>query len=320
MFIIVFQGGIMKKLLPYLMIAFGASLWGIIAIFVRELKDAGLTEMEIVTVRVAFASLFLVLIGGLRYRDQFFIHVRKLPLFIGTGIFSIVFFNYCYFSTINQMNVSIAVILLYTSPAIVVILSFIFLKEPLHKKKVGAVVGTIIGCIFVAGMSAEQTSSITLVGLLTGLGSGLGYALYTIFGKLALNHYKPFTVTLYTFIVATVALLPFSGIWGKLDILFSLKVLFYSVGLGLIPTVLAYFVYTWGLGKTEGSKAAVIATVEPVVATIVGILIYQEQMSVGQFFGALLILASVILVNLPEKARKLDSLINKDEKSTGSFN
>lgn len=310
----------MKKLLPYLMIAFGASLWGIIAIFVRELKDAGLTEMEIVTVRVAFASLFLVLIGGLRYRDQFFIHVRKLPLFIGTGIFSIVFFNYCYFSTINQMNVSIAVILLYTSPAIVVILSFIFLKEPLHKKKVGAVVGTIIGCIFVAGMSAEQTSSITLVGLLTGLGSGLGYALYTIFGKLALNHYKPFTVTLYTFIVATVALLPFSGIWGKLDILFSLKVLFYSVGLGLIPTVLAYFVYTWGLGKTEGSKAAVIATVEPVVATIVGILIYQEQMSVGQFFGALLILASVILVNLPEKARKLDSLINKDEKSTGSFN
>lgn len=320
MFIIVFQGGIMKKLLPYLMIAFGASLWGIIAIFVRELKDAGLTEMEIVTVRVAFASLFLVLIGGLRYRDQFFIHVRKLPLFIGTGIFSIVFFNYCYFSTINQMNVSIAVILLYTSPAIVVILSFIFLKEPLHKKKVGAVVGTIIGCIFVAGMSAEQTSSITLVGLLTGLGSGLGYALYTIFGKLALNHYKPFTVTLYTFIVATVALLPFSGIWGKLDILFSLKVLFYSVGLGLIPTVLAYFVYTWGLGKTEGSKAAVIATVEPVVATIVGILIYQEQMSVGQFLGALLILASVILVNLPEKARKLDSLINKDEKSTGSFN
>lgn len=308
-------GGIMKKLLPYLMIAFGASLWGLIAVFVRELKAAGLTEMEIVTVRVTFASIILIVIGGVAYRKELKIQLNKLPLFIGTGIFSIVFFNYCYFSTINQMDVSIAVILLYTSPAFVTILSFLFLKEPLHRKKIGAVIGTIIGCILIAGISSEQTSTITLAGVLTGLGSGLGYALYTIFGKFALAHYKPFTVTLYTFIVATVFLLPFSGIWGKLDILFSSRVLLISIGLGLVPTVLAYFVYTWGLGRTESSKAAIIATVEPVVATILGILVYQEKIGGIQFVGALLIFLSVIIVNLPEK-RKGELSIN--EKNTGS--
>lgn len=309
----------MRKLLPYLMIAFGASLWGLIAVFVRELKAAGLTEMEIVTVRVTFASICLILIGLVAYRNQLQIHLKRLPLFIGTGIFSIVFFNYCYFSTINQMDVSMAVILLYTSPAFVTILSFLFLKEPLHRKKIGAVIGTIVGCFLIAGISSEQTSTITFIGVLTGLGSGLGYALYTIFGKFALAHYQPFTVTLYTFVVATAALLPFSGIWGKLDILFSSRILLISIGLGLIPTVLAYFVYTWGLGRTEGSKAAIIATVEPVVATILGIVVYGEKMGGIQFIGAMLILLSVIVVNLPGRREKWGNKVNKEEKSTGSL-
>lgn len=297
-----FYGGNMKKIYPYLMIAFGASLWGLIALFVRELKEAGFTEMEIVTIRVSFATLFLLMIGGAGYRKELKIHIKKLPIFIGTGILSIVFFNYCYFATINQLSISIAVILLYTAPAFVTVLSFIFLKEPLYKKKVIAVAGTIMGCIFIAG--AVDASNITLIGTLTGLGAGLGYALYTIFGKFALVHYKPFTVTFYTFLVASIALLPFSGIWGKMDILLSIKVLAVSAGLGLIPTVLAYFVYTWGLEKTEGSKAAVIATVEPVVAMLIGIYLFQEQLSLPQFFGVFLILVSVIIVNLPQREER----------------
>lgn len=309
----------MKKLLPYFMIAFGAALWGLIAIFVRELKLAGLSEMEIVTVRVTWATIFLLTIGVVGYRNQLSINVRKIPLFVGTGILSIVFFNYCYFSTINQMSVSLAVILLYTSPAFVTILSFIFLKEPLHTKKILAVIGTIVGCICIAGIQTGNATSITLVGILTGLGSGLGYALYTIFGKFALKHYKPFTVTLYTFIVATVALLPFSGIWGKLEILFSSKVLLYSAGLGLIPTVLAYFVYTWGLEKTEGSKAAVIATVEPVVAMLIGLVVFQETLGVPQLLGSLLILSSVIIVNLPGRKKGITMELNGDKKSSGSI-
>lgn len=291
----------MKKFLPYFMIAFGASLWGLIAIFVRELKAAGLTEMEIVTIRVTTAAIFLLIIGGMAYRDQFKIKISQLPLFVGTGICSIVFFNFCYFSAINQMSVSLAVILLYTAPAFVTILSFFFLKEALTKKKILAVFLTIFGCILVAGIQTEHSSTISIIGLLTGLGAGIGYALYTILGKVALTSNKPYTVTLYTFIIATIGLLPFSGIWGKLDILFSSKVLIYSFGLGLIPTVLAYFVYTWGLEKTEGSKAAIIATVEPVVAMFIGIVIFQESLALLQVVGAAIILIAVVTVNLPGK-------------------
>lgn len=61
----------MKKLLPFLMISLGASLWGIIAVFVKGLGEYGFSAMEIVAVRVFFAAIFLVLLGIMRFRNCF---------------------------------------------------------------------------------------------------------------------------------------------------------------------------------------------------------------------------------------------------------
>lgn len=302
---------IMKRLLPYFMIAAGASLWGIIAFFVKGLADFGFAPMEIVAIRVIYAALFLLLIGLFRYRDQMKLKtIKDVKLFLGTGILSIVFFNFCYFTAISQMDISIAVILLYTSPAFVTILSFIFLKENLTVNKVLAVLGTIIGCILIAGVSSGD-SNVTLIGVITGLGSGLGYALYTIFGKFALKKYQPYTITFYTFTIAALFLLPITQLWQKFDLILNGQVMFYGMGLALIPTVLAFFLYTWGLEKTEGSKAAVIATVEPVVATLLGVMLYGERLGLIQMAGAVLILCSVIIVNVTFRKRGAKPLEEK---------
>lgn len=109
-----------------MMIAAGASLWGLIAFFVKGLTSLGFSAMEIVTLRVVFASIILVIIGIAASRPQMKISLRDIHLFAGTGILSIVFFNWCYFTAINQLTISIAVILLYTSPAFVALLSFFF--------------------------------------------------------------------------------------------------------------------------------------------------------------------------------------------------
>ncbi|WP_342590327.1 DMT family transporter [Cytobacillus eiseniae] len=292
-------------MMPYLMIAAGASLWGIIALFVKGLGEYGFTPMEIVAIRVIVAALVLLIIGAVRLRKK--MKLKKwtdIRFFIGTGIFSVVFFNYCYFTTIGQMNISIAVILLYTSPAFVTILSYLFLKEKLTLNKIIAVFGTIIGCVLIAGLTMGD-GTITFIGIITGLGAGLGYALYTIFSKFALMKYEPYTITLYTFVVAAIALIPVTQLWNKYENLLDVNVLLYSIGLGLIPTVLAYFIYTWGLEKIEGSKAAIIATVEPVVATMLGVLLYGERLTFIQIIGALFILGSVIIVNMTFRKRSL---------------
>lgn len=294
------------------MIASGASLWGIIAFFVKGLGNYNFTAMEIVAIRVIFAAIFLLIIGIVRYPKEMKLkQVKDVRLFVGTGILSIVFFNFCYFTTISQMNISVAVILLYTSPAFVTILSFMFLKENLTITKIAAVAGTIIGCVLIAGISMGD-SNITFIGIITGLGSGLGYALYTIFGKFALEKYQPFTITFYTFLIAAIALIPVTRLWTKLEIILDINVLLYGIGLGLIPTVLAYFLYTWGLEKTEGSKAAIIATVEPVVATVLGVLLYGERLGFFQIIGALLIIGSVLIVNISFRKKSINQSEDTD--------
>lgn len=255
--------------------------------------------MEIVAVRVVTAAVLLALIGILKYRSHLKISFTDAPLFVGTGICSIVLFNWCYFSAINQMNLSIAVILLYTAPAFVTVLSYFFLKEKMDSVKLISVAGTILGCVLIAGLSVTDAATVSAGGLLTGLGAGFGYALYSIFGKFALKKYSPFTVTLYTFIVAAITLFPITGLWKKGSVLSSGDVLLYGIGLGLFPTVIAYLCYTKGLERIDSSKAAIIATVEPVIATLLSVLLYGEGFGVVQGIGSTIIILSVLLINLP---------------------
>jgi drug/metabolite transporter (DMT)-like permease len=297
----------MGKLGPIILIAISAIMWGIIAIFVRKLSSLGFTPMEIVTIRVVTALLLLGIIGLLKYPGQMKIHLRDSKYFIGTGIFSIVLFNWCYFSSINQLSLSFAVILLYTAPTFVVVLSYLFLKERMDALKIISVVGTLIGCTLIVGINLKETPSMNLMGILTGLGAGFGYALYTIFGKFALVKYRPFTVTFYTFLVASITLLLFTDLFEKGSILLTSEVILYGLGLGLFPTVLAYLFYTKGLEKMEGSKASIIATVEPVAATLLSVFLYKEDFGVLQFIGTAIILLSVILINLPKAFFKINN-------------
>jgi drug/metabolite transporter (DMT)-like permease len=282
------------------MIAAAALMWGLIGFFVKGLSAAGLSPMEIVALRAGTAVVILLAIGLVKFRRHLKIKGGDLPLFIGTGWMSIVFFNWCYFTAIEKMNIPVAAALLYTSPAFVIALSVLFLKEKLNAKKLFAVAGTIAGCALAAGVSLGAGSSFPPASIVIGLGAGLGYALYSIFGKVALNRYHPFTVTFYTFIMASVLLIPVLLSGGKAWAS-SGEVYLYSIGLGLFPTVIAYFAYSWGLEKTESSRAAIIATVEPVAALILGISVFHESITVAQGMGIAVILASVILVNLPER-------------------
>jgi drug/metabolite transporter, DME family len=297
----------MGKLGPIILIAISAMMWGIIAIFVRKLASLGFTPMEIVTIRVVTAALMLGMIGFLKYPEQMKIHFRDSKYFIGTGIFSIVLFNWCYFTSINQLSLSFAVILLYTAPTFVVILSYLFLKESMDALKIISVIGTLIGCTLIVGINLRDTPSMNLVGIITGLGAGFGYALYTIFGKFALIKYRPFTVTFYTFFVASITLLLFTDLFKKGSMLINSEVILYGIGLGLFPTVLAYLFYTKGLEKMEGSKASIIATVEPVAATLLSVFLYKEDFGVLQFIGTAIILLSVILINLPKAFFKINN-------------
>ncbi|MCM3718722.1 DMT family transporter [Fictibacillus phosphorivorans] len=282
--------------IAFLFVAIGASLWGIIGYFVKELAEIGYTPLQIVFLRAISAFIFFFL-WIIFYRPGLLkLQLKDIWYFFGTGVLSVSFFNWCYFTTIQHSSLAIAAILLYTAPVFVLLISLFVFKERLTWQKITALFITFLGCMFVSGIFSGNFSELSWTGLLTGLGAGFGYSLYSIFGKLASKTYKTLTISFYTFLFAMIALFPISGITSSETVAFHSHALLYTAGLGLFPTVLAYWFYTQGLNQVEASKASIVSTVEPVVATIMGLFLYQESVTLIQVTGILLVLSAVLLI------------------------
>lgn len=289
--------------LAYIYVFTGAALWGIVGLFIDGLSQAGFTPLQIVTLRVVSASVMLLCYLAIINPDLLKIDLRDSFSFIGTGIFSVVFFNWCYFTAIEEVSLSVAVILLYTGPAFVVILSRLIFNEPMTFRKVIALGLTLLGCTLVIKIIPTGVERISWYGIIVGLGSGFGYALYSIFGKHALKKYESLTVITYTFVFASAVMLPVSATTIEPKLLTSPDVWLLIVGLGLLPTALAYFLYTAGLSMIESGRASIAATLEPVVATLLGVLVFNEVLSNYQVAGILLVLAAVVLVQLKSREK-----------------
>lgn len=282
--------------MAYFFVITAAILWGTIGIFVKGLNQFGFNPIQVAFIRAVGASIMLILFTLTKDTKLFKIRPRDSVYFIGTGIFSFAFFNWCYFTAINRTSLAVAAILLYTAPTIVMILSAILFKEKMAKKKIISLILTFAGCIFVTAFVQGTGQKITVTGVLAGLGSGLGYALYSIFGRYALKKYEPISVTLYTFIFASIGLIPFIDIKEMLGLFSNIDAIYYSVALGLIATVMPFLLYTKGLSNLETSKASIIATLEPIIATIIGIILYSESLTNFKIIGILLVIFAVFIM------------------------
>lgn len=294
----------MKKLAPC-MVILAAVFWGCLGCFVRILSQYGFSSLDLVAIRMvgAFVLMFVFLL--IYNRKLLRIRYTDIWCFLGTGVVSIVFFNYCYFTTIQMMSLSAAAIMLYTAPAIVTVLGILLFKESFQIKKILALFLAFAGCVLVTGV-LTNAGTITPVGILLGFGSGFGYAMYSIFGHIAVKKgYESATVSVYTFLFGAVGSLFMTD--GRLilkKIVKSPKALLPIAGLILFGTILAYVFYTIGLKYMEAGKASILASVEPVVASLIGFFLYKERMDLSMVLGVILVLFSAGLVNMPVEKKK----------------
>lgn len=286
-----------NNILGPVMVFLAGICWGVISVFIKGLTSFDYDSFDIMCFR-SWASVVLMFIFFLmRDRSLLKIKLRDIWMFIGTGIFSLTFFSYCYFTSIVRSGAAVAVVLLYTSPIFVMLMSAVVFKEKITLKKIVALILTFIGCVLVAGLIGTG-SRLSMGALLLGLGAGFGYALYSIFAGFAVKKYSSLTVTFYTFLFSGITLPIFRNPVALIGSV-SLQVIPWIVGTSIICTVLPYLCYTWGLGKMEAGKAAVLVTVEPLVGAIIGILIYHEDANLFKLLGIVLIFSAVILLSLP---------------------
>ena len=283
----------------YWNIIIAAALWGCIGVFLKLLTAAGFSSMEGVAVRGTVAAVVYGVFLALTRPGDLRIRPRDWYYFFGTGVCSLLFFNWCYFNAISSSSMSVAAVLLYTSPIFVTFLSALLFREAITPLKIVALALTFAGCALVTGLFPLGQQHVSLSTLLFGLGSGLGYALYSIFGKFALRKYPSSTVTFYTFLFSALFALPLSGLFKGLGRLADWRSIAGALGIGVVCCILPYLLYTEGLRWAEAGKAAILATIEPFVAALLGICLFHEAVTPYKLLGMAAIFCAILLLNRP---------------------
>ena len=291
----------MKSSCYSLFVILAGVLWGIISVFLKGLYSMGFTALQVMFFRGFISSIFMGIFLLIKDKSLLKFELKDIWMFLGTGVISLTFFSLCYFYTILESGASVAVILLYTSPIFVLIMSVLLFKEQITFSKIVALILTFVGCVLVSGIGGH--SGLNAKGFFIGLCAGFGYALYSIFSRFALKKYNSLTVTFYTFLFSAISIIPFCSI-SKVPALINSKSILLSCGIALLCTALPYIFYTIGLQGLETGKAAVLVTVEPLVATLIGFLLWKEQVSFFKVIGILLILVSVLLLSLGKRDSK----------------
>lgn len=285
----------MKKYASYACILAAAACWGCIGLFNRPLLNAGIAPENLAVIRNVGGLAVLAVILLFADRSVFHVKPKHLPIFFGTGVISVVLFTLCYFNAQKLCSLSVSAILLYTAPAMVVLMSAIVFHEKITGKKFLALALALLGCALVTGVFTGGLS-LTAKGLLFGLGSAFFYALYSIFAPFGLRHYSPLAVVFWTFVFAALGAL-FAADWGNLVTVLSVpQNALLAAGLVLLSTVAPYILYTRGLANVESGKASIMASIEPVVASLVGTLVFGEPFGMTALLGLACILACVYIL------------------------
>ncbi len=293
-----------EQVLGVLAVVAAASLWGTLGLFAKILYAEGVSFEALVVVRASVGWLAVIVFLLVR-RGAWSLRVARRDLmFLGPlGLVGIGFFYLLYFYTVRESTVGTAAILLYSAPAFVVVLARMFLGEALSTAKVLALLLTVGGIFLVAGAYDPANLQVSPKVLLTGLLSGLTYGLYAIFGRPVAGRLSPDVILSYALFfgaaLLVVAALP------TLDTLVGLPARSYLLlfMLAVVHTTLAFVLYTFGIGRLGAGRAAIVATIEPVVAGAMGAILLNEELTVLKVSGGLLVLAGAALAQVgPRKA------------------
>lgn len=273
-----------------LLVATAAVLWAAIGLFTPALLDRGLSPVEVGFWRALVAGVLFVVHGlvrgGLRVD-----HRRDAGRLVGFGVVAVGLFYVALAAAIEHGGVSLAWILLYTAPAWVAVGAATLLREHVDALRWTLVAATVAGVVLVAvGGGAGVT--VTPASVAWGLVAGWSYATWYLVGKPLLARYSPVTISAWILVTGAVVLVPFVTFRPL-----TAEAWLLLAGLGLVSTYLPALAYYSGLATVDASRAAIVATIEPVVALVIGVLVADERLSPLAVVGGAVVLAAATIAS-----------------------
>lgn len=215
-----------------------------------------------------------------------------------------------YFLSISEGSVAVAATLMYCAPVFVYLLSFALKLESPTPLKWAAIVMVMVGIVLLTRIYDVSAGGVTALGVVAGLLAGLSYAIFIFGFKYAAPHGTPQSILTIAF-TALVIILGAFGDSSEIVIALSTPDWPLFVTLGILGAGLSFIFYIIGLNHTAPAVASIVAMVEPVTASLFGVVVLEETLVALQIVGMVLILATVTALSvfsgpaaLPEEAEE----------------
>ncbi len=292
-------------LISYILILLSGCLWGSMGAMFKGLQSFGITSTQAAFCRMLVATILFGVYFLIRNRKAFRVTWKQLlALFVAGGIGSGTF-SMTYFMAVSETTVSFVAAMTYTAPAFVAIFSVFLFKEKLTKRKLVSLALILVGSILVTGVLQTAGVHYSLKGILLGLSCGFAYSLYSLFLRMALLKGSSIeSASFYCMLFAFIIIAPFGNMESALPQLADPRCLALVAALGIFTAAVPGILYSIGMSRVESSKAAMLATVDLVVATILGVALFHDSLSILQISGIVLILGSVMILSYNEEEKR----------------
>lgn len=282
--------------LGLLLVIISAAGFGFLGIFAKYAFAAGVNVITLSTLRFSVAAIAMWLVLLIK-RENPLVTGKQLLALICLGVLGYAVMSSLYFSAVELIPASLVAILMYTYPVLVTVLSSWINREPVTGRKILSLLISFTGLLLVVGVVFRGLNGL---GVFFASINALVYSFFIVLSNKLVGKISPLVVTTYIISAAAAALACVGFFTRSLALAVSSGGWLAVSGVAFFSTVTAILTFFQGMKIIGPSRASIISTLEPVVATLAAFLLFAEKMTWVQVLGGLMVIGAVILVQKEE--------------------
>jgi drug/metabolite transporter (DMT)-like permease len=270
-------------------------MWGLNGSMGRSLLDDGVSALRLSQLR-SFGSWLILLVVLAGWRPELLrVERREIPALAFLGIAGLALVHATYFLAIERLDVGVAVTIQYLAPLVLLVWLRLVHGRRLATSLWGAVALSAIGCFFV--VRAYDADSLDGLGVAAAFGATIAFAVYMVGSERAGRRHEPVTTLVWSFGFASLFWAAATPWWSfPFDDFSSGDHRLLGLGVILVGTLLPFTCMVAALRHIPAPRAAVVATLEPVLAAVFAYFLLDQALSAVQIAGGVAVLAAVAWV------------------------
>ncbi len=295
-----------RRRLGYAMAATAAVLWGINGTVSKVILASGVSSLRLTEVRCAGAFVGLVAVQALRDPSRLRVPRRRIPFLAVFGICGLAFVQWFYFLAIHRVAIGIALLVQYLAPLLVALWARFVYKEPVRRRIWLALALALGGLALIVDVGSGGT--ISGAGISFALAAAATYMLYLLLAERAVADQGAVSLLAWGFGFATLFFSVIAPWWSypghrvgaEVSLLghlssYHLPVWGLMTWMVLLGTIVPFFLLVSALRHLPATRVAIMAMLEPVVATVVAWIWLDEALGATQLVGAIVVLAAIVI-------------------------